>query len=44
MKTSDGALLMLPAVDAKQLTGLKAGDAIAATYYESLFIKVARAK
>ena len=44
MKTSEGTLLMLPAVDAKQLTGLKAGDAIAATYYESLFIKVARAK
>jgi hypothetical protein len=44
MKTSEGTLLMLPTVDAKQLTGLKAGDTIAATYYESLFIKVARAK
>lgn len=44
LKTSQGTLIALPAVDAKQLQTLKVGDAIAATYYESLFIKVARPK
>ena len=42
LKTSQGRLVVLPVADAKQLQGIKVGDSIGATYYESLLIKVER--
>jgi hypothetical protein len=42
VKDPRGRLVTLAVRDAKQFQNLKVGDTVDVTYYESLFIKVAR--
>jgi Cu/Ag efflux protein CusF len=44
VKRSDGRALTIPVADPTQLQNLKSGDTVDVTYYESLFVKVARPK
>jgi hypothetical protein len=44
VKRPDGRELTIPVADPRQLQNLKPGDAVDVTYYESLFVKVARPK